>query len=367
MTEHTADSGLIPHDRPEGLIDRLLSILSDSAVEGESLKTEEFRSRLQFYRRRLADSKRSSDFAKTSIDCLITCEEYFSRSREYLLDRETEFGEVIQVLRESVGLLSGESNSFTGQLKRTSERFDRLAEIEDIRKLKKQIALECSEFKRIVEEKQQQDEASYKRLTRRIEHLQGSLEQTREEASLDGLTRIANRASFDRAIQRWIDAHNSAKKPFILAMLDLDNFKTINDNHGHQIGDRVLFCAAQWFKKCVRANDFLARFGGEEFAIMLTDVTTDQANAKFSGLLEGIASSSYKYIVAGEMANVSFTVSCGVAEFCPEESAENLVRRADAALYQAKKTGKNRVVVADPSPKSKGLWRSLQPLIPFKL
>jgi diguanylate cyclase (GGDEF)-like protein len=130
----------------------------------------------------------------------------------------------------------------------------------------------------------------------------------------------------------------------------------------------VLHCAAQWFRKCVRTNDFLARFGGEEFAILLSDVTAEQSLAKFNSLLENISGSSYRYIVAGEMTNISFTVSCGVAEFVPDETAENLVRRADAAMYEAKRSGKNRVVISSPLQKSKGsIWNSLQPLIPFKI
>ena len=175
------------------------------------------------------------------------------------------------------------------------------------------------------------------------------------------------RASFDKSLDRSIEAYNAATKPFILALLDLDDFKSIHDNHGHQVGDRVLHSAAQWFRKCVRANDFLARFGREEFAILLSEATIEQAFHKFEGLLESIAMANYKYNVAGEMATVSFTVSCGVAEFVPEEVAESLVRRADATLYEAKRTGKNRVVLADPPQKSRGLWDSLQPFIPFKI
>jgi diguanylate cyclase len=367
MTDRPSTSGHTYYDRPEGLIDRLLSILSEITVEVASLKTDEFRARLQSCRKKIAASFGTPDFAQHSTECLEICEEYFNRSRLYLLERESAVGEVIQVLRESIGMLSKESGSFNSQLERTNERFDRLTEIQDIQKLRKQIALECQEFRRIVEEKQRRDEASYSQLNRRIEHLQGSLEQTREEASIDGLTRIANRASFDKALHRWIEAHNTAKKPFILALLDLDDFKSINDKHGHQVGDRVLHSAAQWFRKCVRANDFLARFGGEEFAILLSDVTIEQSFRKFEGLLESIAMASYRYNVAGDVDSVSFTVSCGVAEFVPEEGPEALVRRADAALYEAKRTGKNRVVLADPPQKSKSLWNSLQPLIPFKI
>jgi diguanylate cyclase len=367
MSDGTAESGILSPERPEGLIDRLLAILADITVEADALKTDEFRARLKTCRKHLAASFGTPDFAAYSTDCLRTCEEYFNLSRKYLLERESAFGEVIQVLRESIGHLAGESGSFNSQLIRTSERFSRLTEIEDIRKLKKQIALECFELKRIVVEKQQKDEASYSRLSRRVELLQGSLEQSREEASLDGLTRIANRNSFDKALSRWIAAHNQAKKHFVLALFDLDNFKAVNDKYGHQVGDRVLLCAAQWFRKDVRVNDFLARFGGEEFAILLSDATTDQADKKFTSLLENIAVSSYKYTVAGNVSHVRFTVSCGIAEFEPEESAENLIRRADAALYEAKHRGKNCAVVAGPPQKSRGLWNSLQPLIPFKI
>jgi diguanylate cyclase len=367
MTDRPLASGRTNYDRPEGLIDRLLSILSEITVEVASLKTDEFRAHLQSCRKKIADSFGTPEFARYSTECLEICEEYFHRSRMYLAERESAVGEVIQVLRESIGILSKESGNFNTQLEHTTDRFDRLTEIQDIQKLRKQIALECQEFRRMVEEKQRRDEASYSQLNRRIEHLQGSLEQTREEASIDSLTRIANRSSFDKSLQRWIEAHNTAKKPFILALLDLDDFKAINDKHGHQVGDRVLHSAAQWFRKGVRTNDFLARFGGEEFAILLSDVTIEQALRKFEGLLESIAMANYKYNVAGDMATISFTVSCGVAEFLPEENAETLVRRTDAALYEAKRAGKNRVVLAEPPQKSRGLWNSLQPLIPFKI
>src|SRR3954469_2060630 len=230
MTDRLSTAG--HYDSPEGLIDRLLSILSEITVEVASLKTDEFRAQLQSCRKKIAVSFGTSDFARCSMECLEICEEYFYRSRLYLLERESAVGEVIQVLRESIGMLSKESGSFNSQLERTTERFDRLTEIQDIHKLRKQIALECHEFRRIVEEKQRRDDASYSQLNRRIEHLQGSLEQTREEASMDALTRVANRASFDKALNRWLGAHNAAKKSFILAILDLDNFKAINDKHG---------------------------------------------------------------------------------------------------------------------------------------
>jgi diguanylate cyclase len=194
-------------------------------------------------------------------------------------------------------------------------------------------------------------------LSKRVEVLQQSLERSQEEASMDSLTRVANRGSFDRALARWTAVHNDSKKSFVLALFDLDNFKAINDANGHLIGDRVLLCAAQWFSKAVRANDFLARYGGEEFVVMLSNLTVDQAEKKFSELLARIAASSYDYKIGETYSTISFTVSCGISEFTPGATSEEVVKRADEALYEAKRTGKNRVVISK-SKKSKGLWNA---------
>ncbi len=343
---------------------RLLAVVSDTAVESDTLRTYEFRAKLERYRHRLANCVNGDPHTSVvAAECLRLCQDYLTRSRDYLLERETEFAEVIDVMRVALGKLAGEAKSFNTRLMGSSERFNRLTEIEDIRELKKQVAQEVRELNRVVIEKQKQDEVNYTKLSKRIEVLQTTLNHTKQEASLDPLTRVANRGSFDQALARWVAAHKENRKPFILAIFDLDNFKKINDTHGHQVGDRVLFCAAQWFGKYVRSSDFLARYGGEEFVIMLTDFELPQADSKFTELLGKIAACSYEYKKDGENCEVAFTVSCGLAEFSLDETGEELLRRADEALYEAKRTGKNRVVVAK---KQKSFWKTLKPFAPFK-
>jgi diguanylate cyclase len=363
MAEPLIELGLLTNEQPSGLIDRLLSLLSVAAVEGGSLKTREFRSRLQTYRHNLASSEGRKDYARYSTECLHLCEDYFQRSRKYLLERESEFGEVINYLREAVSRLAGESHSFTAELSKSSDRIERLADIEDIRELKKQISSEVQQLKRTIEEKKQKEEASFSRLSKRMELLQHSLAESREEASLDGLTGIPNRRTFDRTLERWIGQRKSSGNAFVLALLDLDDFKVINDTRGHQVGDRVLLGAARFFGKQIRQNDFLARFGGEEFVILLEGLDAVQAHFKFTEMLERLAAMSYDYEVAGGIASISFTASCGLAECRSDESVESLLRRADEALYEAKKNGKNRAVLSAPEKKTSKLWRSLQPLM----
>ena len=338
---------------------RLLALVSDTVVESDNLRTYEFRSKLEKYRHRLANSVDGDpNTAVVASDCLRLCQDYLNRARSYLLDRESEFAEVIEVMRTALARLAGEANSFTERLMGSSERFNRLTEIDDIRELKQRIAEEVRDLNRVVVEKQRQDEVSYAQLSRRIVVLQINVNHTSEEASVDALTGISDRGSFDRALEQWTYTHRENHKPFVLAMLDLDDFKQINDTHGHQVGDRVLYCAAQWFGKYVRATDFLGRYGGEEFVVMMAEINLSLAQAKFVELLGKIAGSNYVYRAGEEERIVSFTASCGLAEFSGDESAEELLRRADEALYVAKRTGKNRVVLAK---KTRSLWQTLKP------
>jgi diguanylate cyclase len=365
MNEELIELGLLEEEQNQqhpsvelaSFVAKLLALMGDTVVESHTLNTLEFRSKLERYRHRLANSVYGDpNTALVASDCLRLCQDYLTRARSYLLERETEMAELIDVLRIALGKLAGESKSFNVRLMGSSERFNSLTDIQDIRELKKQIAQEVRELNRAVVEKQKQDEAGYAKLSKRIEVLQTSLQQTKQEALLDPLTRVANRGSFDEAIARWATSHKENAQSFVLAFLDLDDFKKVNDTHGHQVGDRVLLVAAQTFGKYVRPNDFLARYGGEEFVILLTDVPIPQAEAKFTELLARIAGCTYEYKKDDQDCSVCFTVSCGVAEFSPDDTVEELIRRADEALYEAKRTGKNRVVIAK---KQKSLWKSL--------
>jgi len=355
----TADKSANPSVELAMFSARLLALVADTAVESDTLNTSEFRGKLEKYRHRLANSVNGDPNASSiASECLRLCQDYLTRARTYLLDRETEFAEVIDVLRMALAKLAGEAQAFNVRLMGSSERFNRLTEINDIREMKKQISQEVRELNRVVAEKQKQDENSYTRLSKRIEVLQTNLSKTREEASLDSLTRVANRGSFDAAIERWVERHKKDGTPFVLAMVDLDDFKQINDTHGHQIGDRILLSAAQRFGKHVRSSDFLGRYGGEEFVIMMSDLDLVQAEIKFVEIVARIASCSHEYTKDGEDFKVNLTASCGLAEFNPDDTPDELIRRADEALYEAKRTGKNRVVLAR---KQKRFWKNLVP------
>src|SRR5262245_46077362 len=155
---------------------RLLAVISNTTIESETLKTAEFRAKLETYRKRL-ESSADGDPAAAELanDCLRLCQDYLSRARAYLLDRESELAEVIDVMRVALGKLAGDGKKFNFRLIDTSERINRLAEINDIRELKRRICHEVQDLNLMVTEKQIQDELHHAKLEKHIEVLKANL------------------------------------------------------------------------------------------------------------------------------------------------------------------------------------------------
>jgi diguanylate cyclase (GGDEF)-like protein len=164
----------------------------------------------------------------------------------------------------------------------------------------------------------------------------GSWQQAEAEirrlATLDSLTALWNRRSWDTLLETELARAVRDRRPLSIAILDLDHFKAYNDQHGHPAGDQLLVTTAEAWRRALRATDVLARYGGEEFALALPDCSSDDAVSILERLRACLPSGQ--------------TCSAGVATWNRSESAEELVVRADRALYAAKRAGRNRVILA---------------------
>ena len=204
-----------------------------------------------------------------------------------------------------------------------------------VKGLLEKILSELSEIKGQNEElKKRLEEAN-----NQIRKLTSELEESKREASIDFLTQVANRASFDRAITDLVNDFYRRNYPFALLMIDIDNFKKINDTYGHQAGDYVLRELARVLKSQLRARDIIARYGGEEFAIILPGVTFSQAIRVAERLRRAVEKHLFKY---GDKV-IPVTISIGVALMREGLDETALVEKADKALYLAKRSGKNQV------------------------
>ncbi|BAO63777.1 MULTISPECIES: GGDEF domain-containing protein [Pseudomonas] len=158
----------------------------------------------------------------------------------------------------------------------------------------------------------------------------------------DPLTDTGNRIAMDQTLQREIEMARRHLLPLSLLMLDIDHFKRINDNHGHSAGDQVLKAVAAAIKGQLRNVDMVFRFGGEEFLILLSN--TGREAAAMVGERLRHAAQAQDYRADGQP--IELTVSLGCSTLLPGESAESLLRRADSALYVAKREGRNRLAMA---------------------
>ena len=158
----------------------------------------------------------------------------------------------------------------------------------------------------------------------------------------DPLTQTKNRTSFNDAVNREISLAKRNNKNLSLIFLDIDHFKVINDLYGHECGDVALASVARWIKQSLRESDLVFRFGGEEFVILLSD--TPIAGAEL--LAERIRSSIAHHTLAYGMETIKVSVSLGISGLRDMDTAEAFVKRADDAMYQAKRAGRNRAVVA---------------------
>jgi diguanylate cyclase len=175
-----------------------------------------------------------------------------------------------------------------------------------------------------------------------VARLQEELAQTSEMVRHDALTGVLNRKGLDEAIEREVARTRRRDAAMCIAMLDIDNFKKINDTYGHEAGDQALIHLAQVVRAALRPQDTLARFGGEEFVIVLSETRLDDAVQAMVRVQRELTRQFFLH----KNEKLLITFSCGVAELAAGEAPAAAVERADKAMYLAKRAGKNRVMAA---------------------
>lgn len=158
-------------------------------------------------------------------------------------------------------------------------------------------------------------------------------------SNIDELTSLYNRRKLNEVLDREIAISKRSKTPIGLIIIDLDHFKSINDNYGHAMGDKVLIELAAILKSYLRDSDLVARWGGDEFMVVCADISSDG--------LKILAQKICNTVMKHDFNSLNLTVSCGAALLAESDSADNLFKKADDALYKAKDAGRNCVKIID--------------------
>lgn len=164
---------------------------------------------------------------------------------------------------------------------------------------------------------------------------------------VDALTGIANRRALNEVLEREMSIVRRGTPAFVVAMLDVDHFKIINDKYGHETGDRVLIAIANTLSKGIRSHDMCGRWGGDEFMMILPTTTLTDAKQLLTRKVREIRN---MHITSPTEEPIRLTVSAGLAALEPGESLSDLLNRADQALYRAKRDGRDRVAIVHMPP-----------------
>ena len=322
----------------------LLQFIKDFSLDIKELKSETFLKDID----KLAAQFNQEEKLKKAESAFLKHKKRIGRfidgQKRYLAERENELKDIIDLLARAMVTLDTDNQQYNQKIYEQSEKIEQITRLDDIKKVKQALINEIENIQKTVREKQDRDSKQLKILSKQVSTLNLELKKAKADSVTDGLTGIYNRKAFDRFINDRVRQNTAAGNASAILMVDIDNFKEVNDAYGHPIGDRVLLAVAQKCQSLIRYEDFIARYGGEEFVIVLPYASLRNAIKKAKLICKAISDTRYSLedVKAGQI--LSITVSIGVSIFQTGDTDKTLIGRADQALYIAKRTGKNRVV-----------------------
>ena len=268
-------------------------------------------------------------------------ERYFTPTQSF--DQLLQTGE--SIAHELAGAIahlrdvSASAGGYAGQLETVASVIEGATETSAIQILVRRLIVETRAVAMRNRALEDQMDASSKQM----EALQASVRQVTLDAVTDGLTGLANRKHFDRMLARQVREASDAGRPLCLVLCDIDHFKRINDTWGHPVGDQVIRYVASALGAAAPQTAFAARYGGEEYALLLPHMSLSEGHVIARDLCDRVRKRTLMRKTSGETMGV-ITISVGIASLEIDETSESLVRRADACLYEAKRAGRNRVM-----------------------
>jgi diguanylate cyclase len=260
-----------------------------------------------------------------------------------LNEAKSSFKNMITTFVDRLGHMSDSSGSYQEKIENYAEKLSQTEDILQINELLENLMQDTHTMQaEIVRSREAliEQRDSVESAQEKIRKLQEELYQLSEAVRVDQLTGVLNRRGLDEALVREISRAKRTGSKLSVVLLDIDNFKSLNDTYGHHVGDTALQHLAKIIQATVRPTDVASRFGGEEFVILLPDTDLEQAVTTIQRLQRSLT----KQFFMGNNERLLITFSAGVALLKNDEDETTVLHRADQSMYLAKKTGKNRVM-----------------------
>jgi diguanylate cyclase len=252
--------------------------------------------------------------------------------------------ELMASMLASLGELGSQTGRFHDNVGRYTETIEHADTLESLSAVVRDMVIEARTVHGLVARTRTRLDEEHRKaqaLTERVNQLEDELRRLSDEVTTDQLTQVANRRGLVKVFEVELARMERSGQPLAVGLLDIDNFKRLNDELGHGVGDEALKALAALVTQTLRATDLVARYGGEEFVVLLPQTPIEQAQAILTRLQRKLSSGLFLH----EDKDVFVTFSAGVTGCGAGENLEAILERADRALYEAKRTGKNRTCV----------------------
>ncbi len=265
--------------------------------------------------------------------------------RNSLVEAKVALKNMVTSLVENIEILSDATGEYHDKINDYSEKISQSDDVEVLHELLVELMQETKKMQASVLNSRNdflEARAKVDAAQNKIDRLESELVEMGEKVQEDHLTGVLNRRGLDNAFECEASRAQRKKVPLCVAILDIDNFKLLNDTHGHKVGDDALVCLVEAIKHETRSEDVVARFGGEEFVILLPETGIEGAIS----ILTRIKRSLTKRFFLHENKRLLITFSAGIAEYRHGELQESIIKRADEAMYCAKNNGKNQILAS---------------------
>jgi diguanylate cyclase len=271
-----------------------------------------------------------------------------ARQHELRADREAArnaLKAMIQRMLAEIGELGQHTGRFTDNVQRYAQTIEQADSLQSLAGVVQEMVAETRAVHAVVDgtrERLSEEHARASELERRVLELESELRRLSDEVSTDALTQVANRRGLLQAFEAERSRAQREASALAVGLIDIDNFKKLNDSLGHAAGDEALKALAARTKQGLRPVDHVARFGGEEFVVLLPGADVEEGQQLLTRLQRQLSASLFMH----DGREVFVTFSAGVTAFRDGEALDTALERADRALYEAKRTGKNRTCIA---------------------
>jgi diguanylate cyclase len=265
------------------------------------------------------------------------------RAKSRSVEAQAEMRHMLAEFIERLGVMNQSSTEFEGRIEASARQIEQVSRIEDLKPLLDDVIMATHAMAEETASSREQLKSLQEKVVvteAELIHLHQELDSASALARHDPLTDALNRKGLEEAMEREISSMRRKEAPLSVSLLDIDNFKRLNDRLGHEAGDRALVHLADVARRSMRPSDTLARYGGEEFVVVMPDTKLEQGIEAMARLQRELTKAIY---MSGNE-KILITFSAGVVQMAVDESGTDAIRRADQAMYLAKRAGKNRVM-----------------------